>query len=98
MKTLTMIAAVLLIGAEAQAEKAPTAIDMALLDTITEHQLQQKTVSDVLYGEKHPQEILELTGEPQVLHITTGTGMDILAPAEAPPWNVDDTDGPQLAF
>ncbi len=93
MRAITLIALLVLGWPQARAEKAPSAIDRALLDTILENQLQEESFQKVTGHEP-----LEHRGEePTLLRITTGAGIDFLphGELEAP---LDDIDVPQLAF
>ena len=71
MKALTLIALLILGLPQAQAEKAPSAIDKALLETILENQLQEESFQKVTGHQPAEEPSQE---EPSLLRITTGVG------------------------
>jgi hypothetical protein len=87
MKALALMTLMILGSASvALAEKTPTAIDQALLETISENQIQEKNFSQTVTGQEEIR-VFEQTGEPTLLHITTG--LETLPPTGVPVWELD---------
>jgi len=84
MKALALMTVMILSSASvALAEKTPTAIDQALLETISENQIQEKNFRQTVTGQEEIQ-VFETAGEATLLHITTG--LETLPPTGAPVW------------